>query len=119
MPAVNKLVSSVSLFAFACLAFLGCGAPPKPAVPALTPETAMSLLRFNPKAQTWLIYVKKQNPTCDYSLELPDQASQPTSLDLKHIVSCGGRPSPMELDASVSFEYDKNAQKWIITRFSS
>jgi hypothetical protein len=119
MPAVKKLVYSVWLFAFAWVAFTGCGGPPKATVPALTPETAMSLMRFNPKAETWLMYVKKQNPSCDYSLDLPDQVSQPTSIDLKHIVSCGGRPSPMELDASVSFEYDKNAQKWVITRFSS
>lgn len=79
----------------------------------------MSLLRFNSKAQTWITYVRKNNPTCDYKLDLPDQMAQPTSIDLDHIVSCGGRPSPKEFDASVSFEYDKNSQKWSIKRFAS
>lgn len=79
----------------------------------------MSLLRYNPKAQTWITYVKKNNSSCDYKLELPDQMAQPTSIDLDHIVSCGGRPSPKEFDASVSFEFDKNTQKWAITRFAS
>ncbi len=119
MPAVSKLACSVWLFAFAFLTFTGCGAPPKSAVPALTPENAAALLRYNAKAQTWMIYVKKQNASCDYSLDLPDQTAQPTSIDLKHIVVCGGRPSPMEFDASVSFAYDKDTQKWVITRFAS
>jgi hypothetical protein len=34
-------------------------------------------------------------------------------------VYCGNRPSPTELDASVSFAYDKDKQQWVILRFSS
>lgn len=120
MPAMNRLISSVFLLAFATVAFTGCGgAPPKPLVPALTPENAAALLQNYAKAQTWITYVKKQNPSCEYRMDLPDQSSQPTTIDLDHIVLCGGRPSPKEFDASVSFEYDKNAQKWVISRFAS
>ncbi len=117
MPGVNKVTSFAILLGSIIVA--SCGAPPRAAVPALTPENAMALLRYNPKAQTWITYVKKQNPTCDYKLELPDQMAQPTSIDLDHIVVCGGRPSPKEFDASVSFEFDRSKQKWVIRRFAS
>ncbi|MBV9404500.1 MAG: hypothetical protein JO211_04090 [Acidobacteriaceae bacterium] len=97
---------------------IGC-APPKPTVPSLTPEGAGELLHYNNRAAAWLITVKKQDPTCEYRLDLPDQLSHPAELDLEHIMYCGGRPSPKEYDASVVFTYDKDAQKWVITRFSS
>jgi hypothetical protein len=116
---VNKLACSVSLFAFACVASTSCNAPPKPRIPSLTPENAAALLRNNPKAENWITYVRKQNATCGYQLDLPDQVTQPTSIDLDHIVTCGGRPAPKEFDASVSFEYDKDAQHWVIRRFAS
>ena len=100
------------------LALISCGSP-KPTTPALTPQTAAELLQYNNKAKDWLTYVKKQNPACEYKLDLPDQSAQPTSIDLDHIVSCAGRPSPKEFDASVSFVYDKDAGHWVITRFAS
>jgi hypothetical protein len=96
----------------------GCGAP-KPRVPSLTPGEANELLNYNPKAKTWMIHVKKQNPNCEYRLDLPDQTSQPTTIDLDHIVYCNNRPSPLEFDAAVSFAYDPQAQRWVITRFQS
>jgi hypothetical protein len=96
----------------------GCGTP-KPRVASLTPEEANELLHYNPKAETWMIHVKKQDPSCEYRLDLPDQTSQPTTIDLDHIVYCGNRPSPKEFDAAVSFAYDPQTQKWAITRFSS
>ena len=92
--------------------------PPKPRVASLTPEEANALLHYNPKAETWMIHVKKQDPSCEYRLDLPDQTSQPTTIDLDHIVLCNNRPSPKEFDAAVSFAYDAQAQKWVITRFS-
>ena len=119
MPPVKKLPDCVALLTCCILSFSGCSGPPKPTVPALTPENAAALLQEYPKAQTWISYVKKQNASCDYRLDLPDQASQPTTLDLDHIVLCGGRPSPKEFDASVSFEYDKGAQRWAVSRFAS
>lgn len=102
-------------------AVLLCGAcgTPKPRVPSLTPEEANALLQYNPKAETWLIHVRKQDPSCEYRLDLPDQTSQPTSIDLDHIVYCGNRPSSKEFDAAVSFGYDPQTQKWSITRFQS
>jgi hypothetical protein len=113
---VNKSAPFLAVLAAAIL--FSCGAP-KPTTPALTPQTAAELLQYNNKAKDWLIYVKKQNPACEYKLDLPDQISQPTSIDLDHIVSCAGRPSPKEFDASVSFAYDKAAGHWVITRFAS
>lgn len=95
-----------------------CG-PPKARVPSLTPEQANELLHYNPKAETWMIHVRKQDASCEYRLDLPDQTSQPTTIDLDHIVYCGNRPSGKEFDAAVSFAYDPQAQKWVITRFQS
>ncbi len=110
---MSKVAGLLSL-----LLLVACG-PPKPNVPALTPQMAAELLHYNNKAETWIKYVKKQDASCDYQLDLPDQTSQPTTIDLTHIVLCGNRPSPKEFDASVSFAYDKDQQHWVITRFSS
>jgi hypothetical protein len=104
---------------FALLLLAACSAPPKPKTPALTPETANQLLHYNNKAQNWLTYVKKQNAACEYKLELPDQTNNPTEVDLDHIVVCSNRPSPKEFDAAVSFAFDPDTQKWMVSRFSS
>jgi hypothetical protein len=98
---------------------LGACSTPKPDVPSLTPQAASAMLQFDNKAHNWIQYVKGKNPGCDYSLDLPDQANHPTEIDLDHIISCGGRPAPKEFDASVVFVYDKAAQRWIVSRFSS
>jgi hypothetical protein len=102
----------------AAVLLVACGSP-KPRVPSLTPEEANALLHYNAKAETWMIHVKRQDPTCEYRLDLPDQTSQPTAIDLDHIVYCGNRPSPKEFDAAVSFAYDPQTTKWTITRFQS
>ncbi len=107
-----------SLLIVLALVLAACGTP-KPKTPSLTPENAAQLLHYNNKAQTWINYVKRQNPSCDYRLDLPDQTTGPTQIDLDHIVSCGNRPSPKEFDAGVSFAFDPTAQRWVITRFSS
>jgi hypothetical protein len=96
----------------------GCG-PPKPNVPSLTPDTAYALLQVSNKAESWIRYVKKNNPSCAYQLELPDQSAHPATIDLDHIIRCGGRPSPKEFDASVTFQYDPAQQRWTVSRFSS
>ena len=113
MHAMTKLAC------FMCIAILTACSAPKPTTPSLTPEVAGELLHYNNKADTWITYVKKQNPSCEYRLDLPDQSAHPSSIDLDHIVVCGNRPSPKEFDAAVSFVYDADAQKWVITRFSS
>ncbi|HMF79746.1 MAG TPA: hypothetical protein VK604_29055 [Bryobacteraceae bacterium] len=101
------------------LLLTACGAPPKPATPALTPETAAQLLHYNAKASVWLAHVKKQNPTCEYKLEIPNQMASPVEIDVPRIVWCGGQPAPRELNASVSFEYDKSTGRWTVARFAS
>lgn len=103
----------------AFLFLLACGGPPKATVPALNPEQANELLRYSPKAADWLTYVRKQNPGCAYHIDLPDQASQPTEIDLDHIMWCGAAVSPREFDASVVFIYDKASGTWKLQRFSS
>jgi hypothetical protein len=110
---VNKVFCGGGL-----LLCVACG-PPEPVTPALTPQLAGELLHYNNNAENWLTHVKKQNPSCAYQLDLPAQTSHPTQIDLAHIVSCGGAPSPMEFDASVSFEYDKAAKRWVIKLFTS
>lgn len=110
---MNKLVcAGVMVLLTAC-------SPSKPTVPSLNPGQAAALLQYHHRAQGFLTYVKKNNPNCQYRLDLPDQSSNPTTIDLDHIVVCGGRPAPKEFDASVSFEYDKAAGTWKITRFAS
>ena len=101
------------------LMLAACSAPPKSNIPPLTPQQAGELLHYNNKAQNWLKYVQRNNPGCDYRLDLPDQRTHPTEIDLSHIVVCGARPVPREFDASVSFEYDHNRGTWVISRFSS
>ena len=93
--------------------------PPKADIPALTPQTAATLLQFSPKAKVWMEHVRKENPACEYKLDLPDQTNHPTTLDVDHAVMCGGKESPRALDASVTFAFDKAAGRWIISRFSS
>lgn len=107
------------LVPFALLLSACSSAPPKATVPALTPEAAAQLLRYNSKAEVWLAHVKKENPTCEYKLDLPDQMRTPTQIDLDHIVWCGGRQSPLELNASVTFIYDPAAGHWTVARFAS
>ncbi|MGH9583208.1 MAG: hypothetical protein ACRD4O_09760 [Bryobacteraceae bacterium] len=108
-------LAGAAAFAFA----LGCGAPPRPSIPALTPQNAAELLHYDNRAANWLTFVRKQDPSCDYRLELPNQSAHPTEIDLNHIVSCAGRPSPAEFNAGVSFVYDQNRHEWVIRQFSS
>lgn len=79
---------------------------------------AHQALHYDGRADTWLTHVKRQDPSCAYDLDIPDQSNHPSELDFSHIVKCGGRAAPRELDASASFEYDKAAQHWVLTRFS-
>jgi len=105
---------------FACLALLlGC-TKPKATTPALTPETAAELLRYDHKADAWLTYVKnRQSAACQYKLNLPDQTTQPTEVDVQDIVFCGAAPASREFQAAVHFQYDAASGRWLLTRFSS
>jgi hypothetical protein len=107
------------IFCAAGILFCAACGDPKPATPALTPQLAAELLHYNNSAENWIKSVKQRDPSCEYRLDLPDQTPKPTEIDLTHIVWCGNSPGPREFDASVSFEYDKAAQRWVIKRFSS
>ena len=106
-----------------CIPFLlllaACSGPQKPTTPSLTPETAGQLLHYNRRASDYLTLIKKRDPSCQYNLVLPDQSNHPNEIDLDHIVQCNGQAAPREFDASVIFEYDKDAQRWTIRRFGS
>ncbi len=107
-------ISAATLFLTAC----SDPTPKKPDIPGLTAQAASDALHYNGKAQDWINHARRQDPSCEFNLDIPDQSSHPTTLDFEHIVQCGGKKAPLELNASVSFEYDKNAQHWVITRFS-
>jgi lactam utilization protein B len=79
----------------------------------------MTLLNLDSKAKNWLTHVQKENPACGYHVEIPDQSNQPTTIDVEHVVSCGGKPAPRDLDATVSFRWDPQVGHWVISRFSS
>jgi hypothetical protein len=101
------------------LSFLFSCSPPKPTTPALTPENATQLLRFDQRAQNFIARVKTSNPNCDFRLTLPDQIPPLTQIDLQHIVVCANRPAPLEFDASATFNYDPVSGTWKLTRFAS
>jgi hypothetical protein len=112
--------ANVRTFFFIALALTMAGcSPPPPQHPKLTPMTANELLRFNTRAQNWIQFVKKQNPACEYRLELPDQNAHPDWVEVDHIVSCGGNNRMAAFDASVEFQYNKTTKRWEISRFGS
>lgn len=117
-------ILSVKLLAAAALLPLilcSCGAPPKPkaTVPALNPEGAYELLRYDTSATNWLTHVRQSNPACDWHIEFPDQSNQPTEIDADQIIWCSGRPAPLEYRAKAIFTYDPATAHWKLTRFSS
>ncbi len=116
-----RVVKKVAFVCASAMMLVACGSAParKADVPSLNPEVASQLLHFNHRADAWLTFVRKQNSTCIYQVDLPDQSSHPTQIDIQHLVTCGGRPAPKELDATVSFAWDPGEGKWTITRFSS
>lgn len=110
--------ANVRIFSFLILTLvMAACSPPPPQHPKLTPMTANELLRFNTRAQNWIKFVKKQNPVCEFRLELPDQNAHPDWVSVDHIVSCGGNNHIAAFDASVEFQYNKTAKRWEIVRF--
>ncbi|HEX7361233.1 MAG TPA: hypothetical protein VF283_12150 [Bryobacteraceae bacterium] len=108
--------AGAAVFAFG----LACGGPPRrPSAPALTPQTAGGLLNYSGEAQKWLTYVRGQDPSCTYNVDLPSQKTHQTEIDLSNIVVCGGHPAPIQYQADVSFAYDAATNAWVIKRFSS
>ena len=105
-----------TLWAVLPVLLVSCGSP-TPRHPALSPLTAMELLRFDTKAQNRLRAIKARDPRCEFKVELPDQAANPTSIQVDHVVSCGGNNRLKEFDTSVEFTFNKTAQRWEISRF--
>lgn len=114
----SAVIKQTACLAAALLLEVAC-APSKPEVPALTPQAAAALLQLNPKSKNWLERVKKDNPACEYKIELPDQSAHPTVIDIERAITCGTQPAPRALNATVSYTYDQAAGHWVISRFSS
>ena len=115
MPAVRMR------FYFAALAAAittGCGSAP-PSHPPLSPQVAQQLLRYNTRAANHLKFVQHENPACEYVLQLPDQSPHQDSIEVDHIVSCGGRTDLKAYDASVEYTWNKATGTWEITHFGS
>jgi len=101
------------------LLLLAACSPPPEATPALTPENAQALLNADNRALTWIKYAQKQDYSCRWHVELPDQSAHPAEIDVDHIVLCQITKSPRELDASVQFTFDKDQKRWLISAFRS
>jgi hypothetical protein len=104
---------------FVALLFAGACSPPPDPTPALTPENAVALLNNDNKAQGWLTYAKKQDSSCQWKVNLGEQANHPTEIDADHIMYCRVTPNPRELDASAVFTFDKVEKRWTLSSFRS
>lgn len=93
--------------------------PPEERTPALTPENAVALLQAHGRAKDWITYAQKQDSTCEWHLELPDQSAHPVEIDVDHIIQCRVTRNPRELDASVQFTFDRVEKRWTISAFRS
>jgi hypothetical protein len=63
--------------------------------------------------------VQHENRSCEYVLHLPDQGAHQDSIEVDHIVSCGGRTDLKAFDASVEYEWNKAKGSWEISHFGS
>lgn len=113
--AVKTRLYFVPLAAVFCIS---CGAS-RPTHPPLSPQIAQQLLRFNTRAANHLKFVQHENHTCEYVVHLPDQSGHPNSIEVDHIVSCGGRTDLKAFDASVEYEWNQTKGSWEITHFGS
>jgi hypothetical protein len=108
----------VAMFLIPLLFAVACTPPPDP-TPALTPENAVALLNNSNKAKEWMTFAQKHDSTCQWRLELPEQANHPVEIDANHIMYCRVTPNPRELDASAQFTFDKAEKRWTLTDFRS
>jgi hypothetical protein len=112
-------VNNCALFVLAAgLVLTSCGTTP-PSHPPLSPQVAQQLLRYNQRAVNHLKFVQHENSVCQYILQLPDQSSNPSSIEIDHIVSCRGRTDLKAYDARVEYEWNKAEGKWELTYFGS
>ena len=97
---------------------MACGPPPE-VTPAFTPENAVALLQIDGKAKDWLTYAQKQDSTCQWRMEIPDQSNHPVEVEVAHIMNCRVTTSPRALDASATFTFNKAEKRWELTQFRS
>ncbi len=107
------------MLVFAALLIAGACSPPPDPTPALTPENAVALLNNSNKAKDWMAYALKHDSSCQWKVDLPEQASHPIEVDLDHVMNCRVTPNPRELDASAVFTFDKVEKRWTLTDFRS
>ncbi len=115
---MRRMTKMIGLLALIATVSVSCGPGPE-VTPALTPENAVALLQIDGKAKDWLAYAQKQDSTCQWRLEIPDQASHPVEVEVAHIMSCRVTTSPRALDASVTFTFNKAQKRWELTQFRS
>lgn len=77
------------------------------------------LVHYDTRAANHLKYIKSQDPTCEYRLQLPDQGNHPDSVEVDHIAFCSGRSDLKAFDASVEFRWNKAENKWELYHFGS
>jgi hypothetical protein len=109
-------MTKLSLLAITALAGVGC-TPKVPPHPALGPVTAERILHYDTKAQNRLKESKSQDPSCDYKIQLPDQSTHPDSVEVDHVVWCGGRNDLKQFDANAEFTWNKERGQWELSHF--
>ncbi len=113
-----RMTKMVGFLAAIATVSVACGPPPE-VTPALTPENAVALLQNDNKAKGWMTYALKQDSSCTWKMEIPDQASHPTEVEVAHVMNCRVTSSPRALDARATFTFNKREKRWELTQFSS
>jgi hypothetical protein len=116
---VIKRPSLLSIWLASAALFQAACSSPKPTHPALSPTVAQELLRYNTRAANHLKYIKSQDPTCVYQVNLPDQSNHPDFVVVDHISFCSGRNDLKQFDARVEYQWNKTENKWEISHFGS
>jgi hypothetical protein len=112
------MIKTAGVLAVIALLWVACGPPPE-VTPALTPENAVALLQNDNKAKGWMTYALKQDSSCQWRLDLPDQSNHPVEVEVAHIMNCRVTSNPRALDARAAFTFNKAQKRWELTDFRS
>src|SRR5208283_5822346 len=115
---MRRMTKTVCLLGAIAIVLVACG-PPAEVTPALTPENAVALLQNDNKAKAWMTYALKQDSSCQWKMDLPDQSNHPVEVEVAHIMNCRVTSSPRALDARAVFTFNKAEKRWELTQFSS
>lgn len=113
-----RMIKTAALLALIAIASVACGPQPD-LTPALTPENAVALLQNDNKAKGWMTYALKQDSSCQWKMDLPDQSNHPIEVEVAHVMNCRVTTSPRALDARAAFTFNKKEKRWELTQFSS